>query len=145
MPTTDDYLGEFVTVTTLTVVTPGDSPVTALIQGIVDFKPPGRKFMKTNYTWLSGTNAGKQQVLLTSQEAATIEITAIYEKVHAAAIDAVAGINGCTVTLVTSDGATWAGIGSISESTPQNQTDNKVQELKQVIELNAGWTYTPGS
>lgn len=142
---TDNFLGEFLTVTSLTVVTPGGSSVTALIQGILEFVPPQRKYKVAKYTPLSGTHSGKEQPLATVEEASQSAITAIYEKVHHAALDAVVGINGSTLTLVTSDGATWVGTGVLSENAAQTGTDAKEFEVKQAIEWAAGWTYTPGT
>lgn len=112
---------------------------------ILDVDPPGRSFKKANYTPQSGTLAGKEQVLVASESAATMSLTVVYEKAHHAAIETVSGINGSAITLTLSDGSTLVGTGAISANSLQQLSDAKEMTAKVTLELNAGWTFTAGS
>ena len=145
MPLTDAFDGILAAGASLQVVTPGGSPVTVPIQGILDYTPPGRMFKKASYIPQSGTYSGKERVLLGSESAATIEATLVYEQAHQSAMDAITGINACTITLTLPDGAVIAGTGGIEKTAIDSASDTKEITSKVSIALNAGWTYTPGA
>lgn len=139
MALSDGFQGRIVTAT----LTAGGGSV--LIQGILRFKPPSRQYKKATYTPMSGSLAKKEQVLLTSEQAATIELTVLYEPAHKAAMDAAVGAAQGAVVLTLSDGSTYTGTGSVERHGETDIDDSKEVQADLVIALNAGWVFAAGS
>ena len=142
---TDNFSGILGMGSSLSVTPPGSGTTAVPIQGILEFTPPGRAHKKATFTTISGTLSGKEQVLIGSEQAATIEVTVVYEKLHMAAVDAVHGVNGCAVSLTLPDGSVYAGTGGIEKNAAERIVDTKEVTDAITIALNAGWTFTPGA
>ena len=143
MTMTDNFDGIVGAGSSLSVTTP--TPVTVPIQGLLEFTPPARQYKKATYTPLSGTNAGKERILLCSEQAGTIEVTALFEATRAADIDAICGVNLSTITLTLSDGTVYSGTGGIEKGAVEHVTDSKEITISLTIALDAGYTFTAGA
>jgi hypothetical protein len=145
MSLTDDFDGTVPAPSTLTVTTPGGSSVVIPIQGIEKLELPRRKVKVDKYTPLSGTWAGKEKVLLCSQETGQAKATLTYEIQHQLAMDSIVGVNGCTIVFVVADGLTLTATGGISECGTETLEDSKHITASLSIDMNAGWTAVDGT
>jgi hypothetical protein len=142
---TDNYDGSAPTVSSLTGVTPGGSPVTVNFEGIENLKIPERSYNKDTYPVISGTYAGKERVLATINKAGDASATVTYEVGRTATMDALVGINGTTFTWVLSDGLTLEGTGFLEKVGMEQIDGNKHATTSIAIALDAGWTLTEES
>jgi hypothetical protein len=141
MPLTDNFDGTLGTGMSLTVAAPAGG-TSVPIQGIENLTFPQRSRKKDSWTPISGTRAGKEQLLLCSEQAAEIPCTLTYEKDHQKAMDAICGVNGSSITLVGPDGITIAGMGGIEKVGVARVEDSKHMTCDLTIALAAGWTMT---
>ena len=137
---TDDFDGTFNTITKLTITPPGGSPAEFNVQGIENLTPPGREHKKDTWTPISGSRAGLEQQVLCSESSSSIQVTVTYEKVRQLQLDEIAGINGCTIVLTTSDGLAISCIGGAEKVSPARMEDSKHNTAEITFAINAGWT-----
>jgi hypothetical protein len=138
MTLTDNFDGTLPSPILLTVVTP-NAGSTVPIQGVEKITAPMRECKEDKYTVISGTKANKELVLLCSQMAGELTGTLVYEKAHDLAMDALVGVNYCTISLVFPDGLTYAGTGGVKKSGPTQLEDSKHISSDIAISWDAGW------
>ncbi|MCK5017250.1 MAG: hypothetical protein KAS32_09265, partial [Candidatus Peribacteraceae bacterium] len=139
-PLTDDFDGSYGAGLSLTITTPGGSPVEVPIQGIKDIDFPDNSFKLDKYTPISGVRAGREQVVICSQESSEIPATLVYEKEHQIAMHDITGINNCAIVLLLADGLTLTGSGGIFRMGIERITDSQHISTQFTFALEAGWT-----
>ena len=144
MTLTDDFSGIMPSPILLTAVTAGGLGTTLPIQGILNATPPVRSYKTDKFTPISGTRAGKEQVLICSEESSECTLTLLYEKTHQAAMDALAGTNNMLFTLTFPDGFVFTATGGISKVGMARVEDSKHIDSDVTFVLNAGWQCIAG-
>jgi hypothetical protein len=94
------------------------------------------------YTPLTGTRAGKEQGVICSVEVSEMTATLTYEKAHQIALDAICGINNCTIVFVMPDGLTCTGTGGVYQMSMARIEDSKHVTADFKLLLNADWVLT---
>lgn len=129
----------------ITITPPGSGAVAIPLHVILDWQPMTREYKTTTYIPQSGTLAGKEQAKVGSEKASPASATVVYEKLHMAAFDSVAGINDCVVVFTWPDGKTATGTGNLNKiETPKNQDTQTIQSTLNFL-LNAGWVWGGGA
>lgn len=143
-PLSDNFDGTVEGGLTLNVITAGGAGTTVPVHGIEDIQFPPRSRKIDKYTPLSGTYAGKERVILCSDEAGQLTASLTYEVAHQAAMDAIVGTNGCQITLTMGDGLTLVANGGISRLGQARVQDSRHITSDIAIDMDAGWTLTAG-
>lgn len=141
----DNYQGIPGSGASINVTTLAGAGTLVPLQGITSYQPPGRVYNKATYTPMSGSLSGKQQAILCSEQAATIDLSWAYEALRMADMDAICGVNGCAIVLALPDGAAFIGAGGIEKHAIQKVADGKIIEADVTISLNAGWSFNPAA
>ncbi len=122
--------------------------------GVEDVTWPPRSYKEDKYVVISGSNtAGKEQVVACAEEAGEATMKIVYEIQHQLALDAVCGINGCTISMSMGPAAGASGtnflnlsaIGFIKKAGIDQMTDSKHVVSSLALSMNAGWTLVSGS
>jgi hypothetical protein len=135
----DDFDGTYARIGTFTVVTPGGGTVTVAIEGIENLTFPPGSNKEDKYVPISGTRSGYEQVVICSKEAGDITARLTYELSHHLAMEAIRGINGCTITLSLDDGLTLVARGGIKKLAVAQIEDSKHVTDDIALAVDANW------
>jgi hypothetical protein len=144
-----NYTGTLGQGMSLSIAGPSGTPASFSLLDILSGKPPDRNYKQAKYTPQTGDKAGKEQVLVGSEEATECEVTVVYSSAVRNGIEAFKGINGCTITFTTpppagatTGGGSFAGTGALVKITGKKVGDTEIFEDTLTFAICGGWAYS---
>lgn len=142
---TNNFDGLVPKVGTFTILSPALGATTVNVYGCEDVKPPDREVKKDTFTVISGTRAGKEQNLLCSYKVGTMEAKLAFNVENLRSLDALVGVNGCTIVLTidattTAPGVTFSCTGGIEKLGVDRMMDSQHAVANVTLAVDAGWT-----
>ena len=142
---TDDFDATLATGLSLIVTTADGGGIAVPIYGTEDINPPMRSFKEDKYIPLTGPKAGKEQVILCSEEASEVTVTFTYNIANQVAMDAQCGVNGCQIVMTLADGLVMTGRGGMKKLGLKQLVDSKRITGDLTLCMAGGWSLASGA